>query len=49
MKKIEEIDKLGWRVAVIWQCSLDSVIDDTLRRLAVWIKKGDNKSRIAEF
>ena len=49
LKKVDEIDKLGWRVAVIWQCSIDSVIDSTLRRLAEWIKTEDTESRIAEF
>jgi len=49
VRKIGEIDALGWRVAVIWQCSLDSVIEYTIRRLAEWIKTGDTELRIAEF
>jgi len=49
LKKIGEIDRLGWRVAVIWQCSLDSVIENTLRRLTEWIKTEDTELRIAEF
>ena len=49
LNKIGGIDRLGWRVAVIWQCSLDSVIENTLRRLTEWIKTEDTELRIAEF
>lgn len=47
--KIGEIDRLGWRVAVIWQCSLDSAIENTMRRLTEWINTEDTELRIAEF
>jgi DNA mismatch endonuclease (patch repair protein) len=49
LKKIGEIDRLGWRVAVIWQCSLDSEVESTTRRLTNWIKTRDTEFRIVEF
>ncbi len=49
LEKIDEINRLGWRVAVIWQCSLDNDVGNTIRRLADWIKTADPKSRTAEL
>ncbi len=49
MRKMEEIKKSGWRVAVVWQCSLDSTIENTLRTLSSWIKSENSGLRTAEF
>jgi DNA mismatch endonuclease (patch repair protein) len=51
LKKIKELRKMQWRVAVIWQCSLDDnkKIESTIQRLADWIIHRNSKSKIVEF
>ncbi len=48
-KKIQEIEILGWRVSVIWQCSLDSNLEDTLHKLARWIKQGNSSPKVVVY
>jgi DNA mismatch endonuclease (patch repair protein) len=50
-RKAEELTTEGWRVAVVWQCSLDDKTrsDSTVRRLAEWIADTDTECGVEEF
>jgi len=49
--KTDQLLKSGWRVAVVWQCSLDDKIrlDDTIRALCDWIVSMDSGPRFLEL
>lgn len=51
LRKIDQLRRMGWRVAVVWQCSLDSrkKTETTTQELENWIIRNDHPSRIAEF
>lgn len=49
-RKVDELRKMKWRVAIIWQCSLDNnKIENTVKKLTKWIKNVDSKLEIVEF
>jgi DNA mismatch endonuclease, patch repair protein len=49
LKKINAIKKLGWRVAVVWQCSLDNDLERILERLTMWISATNSRVKFNEF
>jgi len=51
LRKIDELRKMGWRVAVVWQCSLDyrEKTETTIQKLEDWIIQSNPTSRIVEF
>lgn len=51
LRKIDELRTMGWRVAVVWQCSLDDRRgkEGTIQKLEDWIIKKNHTSGIVEF
>ena len=51
LRMIHELKGMGWRVAVVWQCSLDCSerTETTTRRLASWIIRNDSPSIVVEL
>lgn len=46
--KLKALRKLGWRVAVVWECSIKEHGAEAVgRRLAVWLKSGRSYKEIA--
>lgn len=47
---MDELGKLGWRVMIIWECSLKGKgrrpLDEVIERASNWILKGSGKSQI---
>jgi DNA mismatch endonuclease (patch repair protein) len=51
LKKIDELAKMKWRVAIVWQCSLDDIqkTENTISELANWIVNDNPGMEIIEF
>ncbi len=49
-RKIKELINLDWRVAVVWQCSLETtkIFTYNMKKLEDWIKSGGNEYIIPE-
>lgn len=49
--KTKELLQMGWRVAVVWQCSLDniSMIEPTISSLTEWLNKNTLIQGYSEF
>ncbi len=47
---LAELKKLGWRVLIIWECSLKGKarrpFDEVIDKTSIWILKGSGKSQI---
>lgn len=43
---IAKLEEAGWRIAVIWECALRKVPEETLRRLSVFIRSAQQKLEI---
>jgi DNA mismatch endonuclease, patch repair protein len=50
-RKIAELIAMRWRVAVVWQCSLEnsSKCENMLLQLAKWLRQDDHNPEIIEF
>ncbi len=40
-RAIQELEKLGWRILVVWECELTNHSVETVQRVARWLKNGD--------
>jgi len=49
-EKIDELSTLGWRVAVVWECSLKnkSLLETAIKELEKWIKSNEKMLEIFE-
>lgn len=51
LRKVDELIAMGWRVAIVWQCSLDcrEKTERTTQGLKDWITQNDPCSKVVEF
>jgi len=46
--KVEKLSQLGWRIAVVWECSVRSDIEGVVDDLVKWIPSGSSFLEIPE-